>query len=340
MLAFTSRERASKDYMTNASPIIKDAPTIVGLLNQVGNPVAETEDRARGTLLGLAAGNLLGLPVEGWPAPQIAQRFPFGVTEINPLERSRPMDDDLAQAVELGESLAGEGDYILDFVQRLIRWRRENGRGIGITTTAVIELLARGNPPPDAARIIYEERNRIVPNGGLMRSAPVALLRRSDPVRLVRDSAATCAVTHYAPACQWSCVIVNAAICLLLKGVEPSIEDLADAANADGAPAQVGEWARKVGDEIDELALDQGHIGHTLLCMQAGLWAMTTGLDLEQALVKVVSAGGDTDTNGAVAGAVLGARYGANAIPPRWLDCIPQRQRLENLALKLLNAAL
>ena len=172
-----------------------------------------------------------------------------------------------------------------------------------------------------------------------MRCAPVALARHSDPEGLVRDSAATCAVTHYAPDCQWSCAIINAAISLLLKGVYPSIEDLVMAAAADGAPDEVGEWAIRTGENVGDLDFDRGHIGHTLLCMQAGLWALRTSLEPEAALVGIVSAGGDTDTNGAVAGAVLGARYGAAAIPERWLDCIPQRERLEDLALKLLNAA-
>ena len=73
-------------------------------------------------------------------------------------------------------------------------------------------------------------------------------------------------------------------------------------------------------------------IGHTLLAVQCGLWAAVTPLDLEAALRRVVEAGGDTDTNAAVAGAVLGARYGAAAIPERWLECVPERDRIEGLA--------
>ena len=71
--------------------------------------------------------------------------------------------------------------------------------------------------------------------------------------------------------------------------------------------------------------------------MQTGLWAAVTPLNLEDALIALVSAGGDTDTNGAVAGAILGARYGASAIPQRWLNCIPQRQRIMQLADDLLD---
>ena len=54
--------------------------------------------------------------------------------------------------------------------------------------------------------------------------------------RLVRDSAATCIVTHYAVSCQWSCVVVNAVIAMLLRGVEPDLRSLMTAAAADGAP--------------------------------------------------------------------------------------------------------
>ena len=319
--------------------IITDAPNLVALLSTADKSPSGLVDRARGVILGLAVGNLLGLPVESESRNAIARRHPDGVTEIDSAEKFRPMDDDLAQAVELADALLGGGDYIPDFAQRLVRWRRENGRGIGITTNAVINLLEQGHRPPEAARIIYEERGHIAPNGGLMRCAPIALARYTNPALLVQDSAATCAVTHYAPTCQWSCIILNTAIALLLKGVTPSVKELAEAAVADGAPAEVRDWMMAVGDDIGDLPLDKELIGHTLLCLQAGIWAVQTPLSFEDALAPVVSAGGDTDTNGAVAGAVLGARYGASAIPQRWLDCLPQRERLESLADDLLAAA-
>ncbi len=318
---------------------IAEAHHITRMLSGASHTAPPNRDRVLGSMLGLAVGNILGLPVEGWSHLQIVDRYPDGVTEIDPLEKGRPMDDDLAQAVDLAESLLLGGDFVADFTQRLVRWRNENGRGIGSTTAAVIDLLEEGHHPLEAARIIYEERNFIAPNGGLMRCAPVALACHSNPERLVSESAGACAVTHYAPFCQWSCILINAAIFLLLKGKQPGIGELVSAARADGAPSAVGDWASRVGHEVGEMTLDQGLIGHTLRCMQAGLWALITPLDLESALVRVVSAGGDTDTNGAVAGAVLGARFGAAAIPRRWLDCIPQRERLEELALKLVNAA-
>ncbi len=315
-------------------------------------PIREAiSDRARGTLLGISVGNLLGLPVEGHRYDWIADSYPGGLTEIDPREAGLPMDDDLAQAVDLGDALLAGGDYPRDFANRLVVWERENGRGIGITTSDVIREISTGKPIPEPARTVYERRNRIAPNGGVMRCAPVAIARRDSPDLLVADSALTCAVTHYAATCQWSCILVNAVIAALINGVAPdlpglleaartdSCPDLAAQANADGIPADtLDALARghQPPPDVGWLMRDHRLIGHTLLAMQFGLWAAATPLDFEDAVVAAVAAGGDTDTNAAVAGAVLGARYGASSIPQRWLACIPQRERIERLAEDLL----
>ena len=330
--------------------IVTQAPTVGRFITRTvsADPSqADLTDRARGVLLGLAVGNLLGLPVEGDRYDWIAADYPDGLTEIDPREANRPMDDDLAQAVDLGEALLAGGDYARDFADRLVVWARENGRGIGITTREVIDQLSTGRPLPEPARIIYERRNRIAPNGGVMRCAPVAIARRNDPERLIADSAITCAVTHYAATCQWSCILVNAVIAALINGEAADLTGLMEAARADGCPDLA---AQAISDGIPADALDairhgsqpppdadwlmRDHrlIGHTLLAAQFGLWAAATPLNFEDALVASVAAGGDTDTNAAVAGAVLGARYGASAIPQRWLDCIAQRERIEALA--------
>ena len=129
---------------------------------------------------------------------------------------------------------------------------------------------------------------------------------------------------------QWSCIVINAVIALLLKGTEPDLSALMGAALGDGCPDML-EGALKDGipsDVLESIAGggqvpedcswlrgEQRLIGHTLIALQAGLWSAVTPLGFEDALRQVVEAGGDTDTNGAVAGAVLGARYGASGIP-------------------------
>lgn len=320
--------------------IVRRSPHLAELIG--AQPVTPLDrDRARGVMLGLAVGNLLGLPVEGASRSTIQRAYPEGVRQIDPRERHRPMDDDLAQAVDLAEALAQDPDPVSGFADRLIEWRSENGRGIGIMTSTVIDYLEVGLGVPGAARAFWQERGSpdTQPNGALMRCAPVALKHALDPNKLIEQTAVTCAVTHFAPGAQWSCILVNAAIAMLVRGHEPSRDDLIFAATQDGAPAELIAWTLAIPEAIDERIAEERVSGHTYLCMQAALWCLDTQDSLEQALIRIVNAGGDTDTNAAVAGAVLGARFGATAIPQRWLDCIPDLERIEAATQALLRSS-
>ena len=285
--------------------------------------------------------------MEGWWYTDIAAQYPGGIREIRPEERHRQMDDDLAQAVALAESLLNDPDLLTGFVDGMLDWWKTNGRGCGNTTNAVMELLYNDVPAPEAARMVYEKYDGIAPNGAVMRCAPVALAHPDDRQQLVRDSAVSSVVTHYAPTCQWSCIMINSVIVMFTHGVTPDISAIYQAVRADGAPdltrqSRVDGIPSDIFESLDNgltlpescdwLHLNQRMIGHTLLAAQVGLWAAATPLGFEDALVAAVSAGGDSDTNGAVAGAVLGARYGASEIPSRWLDCVLERERIDSIA--------
>ena len=334
----------------NDPNVISQSPSVSALLNCYDDLSDTLADRARGVMLGLAVGNLLGIPVEGWRHDEIARKYPAGLAGIDAREPHRPMDDDLAQAVDLGEALLEGGDYVNSFADRLVKWAYENGRGIGLTTSRVIQRLGAGHSPPEAARIVYEA-DPIAPNGGVMRCAPVALCRIDRPELLVNDSAATCVVTHYSAVCQWSCIMINTVIAQLLRGLQPDLASLMAAMAADGAPDMLAiatddgipaevfsciASGEAMPSDASWLRKDQGLIGHTLIALQTGLWASVAPMGFEEALRQIVESGGDTDTNGAVAGSVLGARFGASAIPESWLACVPQRARIERLADQLI----
>ncbi len=341
------------DQLLPVAPPVGPTPNLVRYLSSAiaaGCGTRQSMDRARGVMLGVVVGNLLGLPIEGRSRRRIKELHPHGVTEIRPGEMAKPMDDDPAQSVELAEALLEGGNLAERFAARLIAWRRLNGRGMGRTTRQSIAQLEDRVPPPVAAYAVFRARGEDAPNGGIMRCAPVAIARRCQPDLLVRDTADSCAVSHYAPASQWSCVIVNAATAILLNGGVPDLKQLLAAARADGCPDLVAE-AKAAGvptrflenaargrtspSDTDWMRGNRGPNGHTILTMQAGLWAATTPLNFEDALVVLVNAGGDTDTNGALAGAMLGARYGASAIPLRWINHVRERERLIDLAERL-----
>ena len=73
--------------------------------------------------------------------------------------------------------------------------------------------------------------------------------------------------------------------------------------------------------------------------LECALWGWWHHDDVEEALVAVVNLGGDTDTNAAVCGALMGAQYGVGAIPERWREKVPVVPRCMELATKLYEAA-
>lgn len=301
------------------------------------------EDRYRGVLLGVAVGNLLGIPVEGMSKKAVRELFPKGVRDINPKEKHRPWDDDLAQAVLLAEALL-DSDILSpdDLAVRLLRWEQENGRGIGDLTRRVLQEIGQGTPATLAAQRVWEIDGREpASNGAVMRCAPVVLKWLRQPELMVEETLQSARVTHYDGRCQWSAVALNIALACALRGTTVDLPALATALDEAGAPAAVREAVRFVpGQYLDAFVLDERHkMGYTLKAMQAGLWALTQGRGFEETLIQVVNAGGDTDTNGAVAGAMLGGMYGESGIPVRWLDCIPKRDRLTELASRLLTAS-
>ena len=62
--------------------------------------------------------------------------------------------------------------------------------------------------------------------------------------------------------------------------------------------------------------------GWVLTAFRNVLWQLSHAQNLEEAVVNTVMRGGDTDTNAAICGALLGAVYGRDAIPAQWTECL------------------
>ena len=298
--------------------------------------------RARGALLGVAVGNALGLEVEGWSPEQIRRRYPAGVTEVDERERSRLWDDDLAQTVVLAEALlAGERLDVGDLVDRLATWMQENGRGIGLLTARVLTEAIRGGSSREAAFTVWHrEGGTAAGNGAVMRCIPVALRWGHERERMWSEAATSALATHHDPRCVWSTVAAVDLVASCLEGASPDPPDLAGRLGSRGAPPEVTGAILAVAEapNLERLELAGPSAGYTVKTMQVAVWCLMQDGGFEPTLVEVVNAGGDTDTNGAVVGGLMGARLGPDAIPRPWLDRIAGVQRLTELADRLVRA--
>jgi ADP-ribosylglycohydrolase len=101
----------------------------------------------------------------------------------------------------------------------------------------------------------------------------------------------------------------------------------------DVAHQAIVEEARRHGPEPDCRRPTMGFPPALIPCC---LYVLFTHESFEDALVEIVNLGGDTDTAGAILGALAGCLYGEAAIPVRWLDLLHNRlaiaQRAELLA--------
>jgi ADP-ribosyl-[dinitrogen reductase] hydrolase len=294
---------------------------------------AEISDRARGAVLGLAVGDALGAALE-WLAPeQICARYGGPLRDMvqSATWQLGEWTDDTAMMLALGESLADRGGFDEDdVVARYIVWARSDPRDIGVT---VQRSLARARTPDDArsAATAWHEQSggRSAGNGSLMRTVPIAIRYRRDPGGLVNASWADSSLTHHDPLAADACAFFNLTVAALLRGKRPP-----------RSTSAAGRAAALALDQPTELLLEpvQREIGFVLTSLRVGYAAAFRHDTFEDAVVFAANLGGDADTNAAVAGALAGARFGADAIPQRWLEPLQQRDRISGLAMRLLRA--
>lgn len=279
----------------------------------------------RGCLMGVAVGDALGLPVEGSTGQSIRELYPDGLRFIAGRDKGFPWDDDLAQSMLIADALLAAPSLTLDdLAERLLHWRDTNGHGIGLLTAAVLSALRKGFPTDQAAYHIWDMLDGdAASNGAVMRCSPVALRWWHVPEKLAGETLTSAVITHYDSRCGWAAVAVNVAVAFALNDWPLDLSALAASMAAAGAPASLVDAIPQAATASpDSLGLDGEDMGYALKAMQVGLWASGSNDGFEEALVRLISCGGDTDTNGAIAGAVLGAKYGFDAIPSQWIDRI------------------
>jgi ADP-ribosyl-[dinitrogen reductase] hydrolase len=157
-----------------------------------------------------------------------------------------------------------------------------------------------------------------------MRISPLAIFGASHDLAHVAEWARQdAALTHPHPVCQQANALYVMAIAYVIhtgtgpqdlyrqfltwadkmKVVKPLLEAITGAATA--PPADY-----------------MHHQGWVLIAFRNALWQLLHAPNLEEGVVDTIMRGGDTDTNSAICGAILGAVYGREAIPDQWVNCV------------------
>ena len=263
--------------------------------------------RILGSLLGLVVGDALGAPVEFMSAKEIAARFPGGVTDYPNFEGSPvqagEVTDDTEMAVAVASSLTERGGLDMDdVVVRLVEWEAHGGT-TGPSTSEGITALGEGIPWREAGGIDTPS------SGCLPRCAPVALVMPEREV--VEATLDCCRATHRHPLALAASVAQNLILCHLVNGEGWEAAIKKSLLLTPALPAMSFMRAAVEGNEKEPGAVD---------ILVEAIALVASAACAEEAIRAAVEAGGDTDTRGAVAGALAGARWGIEDLPTRWIE--------------------
>ena len=269
--------------------------------------------RAQGALLGQVAGDSLGSLVEFESAEAIRAAFPDGLRTLADggtwhTLAGQPTDDS-EMALALARAIVAEGRYAPEAAFAAYReWYRSGPFDVGSTTRAALNGYRMGESQA---------------NGSLMRASPLGVLAHAGgPARAASWGREDSALTHPHPTC---CDAVGAFVVAVADAVRHG-----DAGHAWNAARQWARSASAVAPVIEALdsaessprPADGQNQGWVLIALQNAFHDLLTAPSLEEGVAASVARGGDTDTNAAIAGALLGAVHGRAAVPPQWRSMI------------------
>lgn len=309
--------------------------------------------------MGLAVGDALGTTLEFKRCPEspwspllagphinVVGGGPFGVLPGQ-------VTDDTMMAACLAISLRACGGLDPeDVAKRYVAWR-EHTFDCGSQTGQSLSRVRGGTNPTHSGKEVWERGGqRAAGNGSLMRAAPIGVFFAGHLGGIVSASVLDSNITHFDPRCSLACAAYNAAVGAAVAAGSAATTAGMLAAARDGLYMAAGffmahfpdtsdavdEALECLQDDLDAAKNDNPDLYSAdlhLLSMQGfvrvgfrlAFWELMHAPDYRSALLDTVNRGGDADTNGAIVGGLLGARYGEESIPAEWkatvVNCDP-----------------
>jgi ADP-ribosyl-[dinitrogen reductase] hydrolase len=294
----------------------------------------EQQERFRGCLLGLAAGDAVGTTVEFRPRDSfepVTDMVGGGPFHLQPGQWT----DDTSMALCLGYSLVETGGFDADDqMQRYLRWWRDgylSSTGtcfdIGNTIASALSRYQKTSDPYSGSTSTWSAGN-----GCIMRLAPVPMFYWRDQAKAIRYAAESSRTTHGTAECLDACRLFSSIIFKALAGLSKEVVlfdngDLELPSDKIQAIAD-GSYRSKNREQI------RGS-GYVVESLEASLWCFLNTDTFKDAILTAVNLGDDADTTGAICGQVAGAFYGQDAIPAKWRKKLTLGQEIADLADQL-----
>ena len=307
------------------------------------------KDRMLGCLYGQAIGDALGFASEAMTKGDVKINYPHGISKYSDIiQDKRRKGWPIGFWTDDTEMMLSVLDCITDCPEETINTQKlashflsfydKWGFTCGILTRMVLNFvpLIYAEKPIYLSKMVWELKGKNnAPNGGLMRTSVVGLWSYN----VIENAINVCRMTHYDPRCVCSCVIVCSLIYnMIWKNNYLTIQEIVRL--ADKFEPECKEWILSAwsNENIESLKLDdEKTMAYTYRTLSAALWVYFHAKDFETGRLAVVNEGGDADTNGAVACAILGAKFGYSSIPSYYVENLHNRAMYHQKIISFIN---
>ncbi|MFX0039165.1 MAG: ADP-ribosylglycohydrolase family protein [Promethearchaeota archaeon] len=322
-------------------------------------------DKFQGCLLGVAIGDTLGHPFEGKLRTQIYSYFDdFDLFIQKNKSIFRTYTDDTQLTLHLAEALIKGNGFKIDYlIREFINWLDDPPIGPGYGCISSIRKLKYGVDWEQAA-------SNSGGNGTTMRIAPIGLFYCKDPKALKTAALKSSLITHSHPAASAGAIVIARAIAyLIIKNPDTgfSVEDFFNVITSSISNSQDEIWKEfieilfKLKSKLDmpvesglikfsqagvkspyfiEQYLGQAFVHpYTISTVVCSIFIFLKKLSsFRECIFELATAGGDSDTVGAIGGSLAGAYFGLKNIPPDLVKLVKNDKKISRISEELYNA--
>jgi ADP-ribosylglycohydrolase len=322
-----------------------------------GPDPAGVRNRARGALWGLAVGDALGVRLSGKrvQAPGFPQLCDGPERDMRGGGASQLAIGQVTFATQmaicLADSLKTIGSFQpQDVWKRYLAWHKA-AVAVEPQALSVFETKEKGGPASlkPAFSLWVQSSKRLKTNGALPRQVPIGVFFCKQGGPRLQASLGDCQLTHWDPTCQIAAVAYSAAIASAVADSDApkpeailqtamTASTVAGSTLARSHPELLPDLplaAQQLKKDFEVIQSDDPHIygpeehiypgpSSVRAAFRLAFWELLHAKSFEAGVLDVANRGGDSNSLGTIAGALLGAVHGESAIPERWRERVAQ----------------
>ncbi|MHC1599697.1 MAG: ADP-ribosylglycohydrolase family protein [Candidatus Methanospirareceae archaeon] len=286
----------------------------------------DLKSKFTGALIGTAVGDALGAPVEGWSMEQVRSAY----SEGNGWKMSYGRyTDDTEMMIGVAESLIkNKGFNGVDMARTFIR-NYDAKRGYGPGSKEALKRIREGESWEEASRKLFGG-NGSYGNGAAMRIAPIGLFYYDSAEALREIAYKSSNITHSHELGKEGAALQAFAVALAVRGQKegmlPGLKEFVQ-------NNVYKEKIRRIEVLLDKDATKKeiiAKLGNGMAAFDSvptAIYSFLRADSFEDAVIYAISLGGDTDTIGAMTGAISGAYYGDGTIPSEWTEQLEEGEK-------------